>query len=64
MGLIRSGNTTLAPMSNDNNLTEYLWPTVSDIIKAAIENKQNLIVEGYYIPFDWAKYFEKNILII
>lgn len=25
------------------------------IIKTAIENEQNLIVEGCYIPFDWSK---------
>lgn len=27
-----------------------------------IENKQNLIVEGCYIPFDWKKDFEKEYL--
>lgn len=62
MGLIRSGNTTLTPMSHDNDLTEYLWPIVYEMIKTAIENKQNLIVEGCYIPFDWKKYFEKEYL--
>lgn len=55
MGLIRSGNTTLTPMSNVAELTEYLWPIVREMIKTAIENKQNLIVEGSYIPFDWKK---------
>ena len=53
MGLIRSGNTKLTPMSSDSDLTEYLWPIVSEMIKTAIENNQNLIVEGCYIPFDW-----------
>ena len=62
MGLIRSGNTELTPMSNDGALTEYLWPIVLEIIKTAIENKQNLIVEGCYIPFDWQKDFEKEYL--
>ena len=62
MGLIRSGNTELTPMSNDADLTAYLWPIVREIIKTAIENKQNLIVEGCYIPFDWAKDFEKEYL--
>ena len=45
MGLIRSGYTTLTPMSSDKELTEYLWPVVREMIKTAIENKQNLIVE-------------------
>ena len=62
MGLIRSGNTDLTPMSDDEKLTEYLWPIVREMIKTAIENKQNLIVEGCYIPFDWAKDFEKEYL--
>ena len=61
MGLIRSGNTALTPM-DDNELTEYLWPIVREMIKTAIENKQNLIVEGCYIPFDWSKDFENEYL--
>ena len=57
MGLIRSGNTTLTPMSEDGALTAYLWPIVCEMIKTAIENRQNLIVEGCYVPFDWEKDF-------
>lgn len=53
MGLIRSGYTTLSPESLDAELTEYLWPVTREIIKTAIENKQDLIVEGCYIPFTW-----------
>ena len=62
MGLIRSGNTTLTPMSDDKDLTSYLWPIVREMIKTAIENKQNLIVEGCYIPFTWEKDFDKEYL--
>lgn len=62
MGLIRSGNTSLTPESDDQSLTEYLWPIIREIIKTAIENHQNLIVEGCYIPFDWAKSFEPDYL--
>ena len=62
MGLIRSGNTALTPLSDDNELTNYLWPIVREIIKTAIENKQNLIVEGCYIPFDYANDFSKEYL--
>ena len=61
MGLIRSGNTELTPM-DDDRLTEYLWPIVSEMIKTAIENKQNLIVEGCYIPYDWKKSFSSEYL--
>ena len=62
MGLIRSGNSELTPMSEDKDLTAYLWPIVREMIKTAIENKQNLIVEGCYIPFDWQKDFELEYL--
>lgn len=62
MGLIRSGNTTLTPVSDDRALTDYLWPIVCEMIKTAIENEQNLIVEGCYIPFAWAKDFESEYL--
>ena len=56
MGLIRSGNTELTP-ADDRALTEYLWPIVREMIKTAIENRQNYIVEGCYVPFDWQKDF-------
>ena len=62
MGLIRSANTELTPMSDDADLTAYLWPIVREIIKTAIENKQNLIVEGCYIPFDWSNDYESEYL--
>lgn len=62
MGLIRSGNSNLTPMSDDAELTEYLWPIVREMVKTAIENKQNLIVEGCYIPFDWKKDFSEEYL--
>ena len=62
MGLIRSGNTALTPMSDDRDLTAYLWPIVREMVKTAIENQQNLIVEGCYIPFDWQKDFEPEYL--
>ena len=61
MGLIRSGNTKLTPM-DDDKMTEYLWPIVSEMIKTVIENKQNLIVEGCYIPFDWKKSFSSDYI--
>ena len=61
MGLIRSGNTELTPL-DDDKLTPYLWGIVCEIVKTAVENKQNLIIEGVYIPFDWKKYFDEDYL--
>lgn len=60
MGLIRSGNTDLTPMSSSAELTAYLWPILREMIKTAIENRQDLIVEGCYIPFDWEKDFAQD----
>lgn len=62
MGLIRSGNTDLTPESDDNILTAYLWNIVKEMIKTAIENHQNLVVEGCYIPFDWEQDFSNEYL--
>ena len=61
MGLIRSGNTKLTP-KDDDKLTEYLWPIVREMVKTAIENQQNLIVEGCYIPYEWRKDFDASYL--
>ena len=61
MGLIRSGQTSLTP-ADDDALTDYLWPIVREMIKTAVENRQNLIVEGCYIPFDWQKDFAPEYL--
>ena len=49
-------------MSSDEALTAYLWPILREMIKTAIENRQNLIVEGCYIPFDWQKDFSEAYL--
>ena len=61
MGLIRSGQTDLT-VYDDEKLTPYLWSIVKEIIKTAVENKQNLIIEGCYIPFDWQKDFTAEYL--
>ena len=61
MGLIRSGQTELTP-EDDDELTAYLWPIVREIVKTAVENGQNLIVEGCYVPADWRKDFDDRYL--
>ena len=62
MGLIRSSNTELTPLSDNEALTAYLWPIVREMVKTAIENEQNLIIEGCYIPFDWRQEFDERYL--
>ena len=61
MGLIRSGQTELTP-SDDRELVGYLWPIVREMIKTAIENDQNLILEGLYFPPDWRADFSEEYL--
>lgn len=61
MGLIRSKNTDLTP-EDDDKLTDYLWPIVREMIKTAVENQQNLIIEGCYIPCGWEKDFSERYL--
>ena len=61
MGLIRSGQTELTPY-DDDKLLPYLWNILKEIIKTAVENDQNLIIEGCYIPFDWKESFEADYL--
>ena len=61
MGLIRSKNTNLTP-NDDEALTPYLWQIVREIIKTAIENGQNLIIEGCYVPFFWRSDFSEKYL--
>lgn len=62
MGLIRSGQCKLSADGNDMELTNYLWPIVREMIKTCIENSQNMIIEGCYIPFDWEKDFTNEYM--
>lgn len=61
MGLIRSGITDIS-VEDDSKLTEFLWPIVREMVKTAIENKQNLIIEGCYIPFNWKEDFTSEYI--
>ena len=61
MGLIRSKYTDLS-VEDDENLTKYLWPIVREIIKTNIENNQNIIIEGAYIPFNFKDDFSEEYL--
>ena len=49
MGLIRSGYNNLTA-EDDDAITDYLWPITREMIKTIIENKQNIVIEGCYIP--------------
>lgn len=61
MGLIRSNNTKLT-VYDDEQLVDYLWPIVVEMIKTAIENNQNLIIEGLYVPNNWKDSFSDDYL--
>ena len=61
MGLIRSGQTALTP-EDDEALTDYLWPIIREMIKTAVENRQDLIAEGCYVPYSWRRDFDERYL--
>ncbi len=61
MGLIRSNNTNLT-VNDDDKLVDYLWNIVKEIIKTNIENNQNIIIEGCYIPHNYKEYFDQFYL--
>ena len=61
MGLIRSGYTNLT-VEDDDELTALMWPIVREMIKTAIENEQNLVIEGCYLPYDWRRDFGEEYL--
>jgi len=62
MGLIRSGFSKITPEDDMENIISVLWPITREIIKTCIENKQNLIIEGCYIPFDYKNDFDNEYL--
>ncbi|MBP5289087.1 MAG: AAA family ATPase [Clostridia bacterium] len=61
MGLIRAGITRLTP-EDDEKLTEYLWRIAAEMIKTAVENRQDLILEGCYVPENWRESFDAAYL--
>lgn len=61
MGLIRGGYTSLT-VEQDAKMRVFMWPLVCGMIKTAVENGQNMIIEGCYVPGDWAKSFSDSYL--
>lgn len=61
MAFIRSGKTELT-VEDDYEMRYFLWPFAAEMIKTAVENNQNMIVEGCYIPGEWKDSFDKEYL--
>ena len=59
MAFIRTGKTTLS-VEDDYEMRYFLWPFVAEWVKTAIENNQNLILEGCYIPDSWQESFDES----
>ena len=47
---------------SDYRMRYWMWPFVAQIIRNAIQNGRNLIVEGCYIPGEWAQAFSEEEL--
>lgn len=63
MGLIRGNKyCDFTATDSDDELTCKLWPIVKGIIMTNIENGQNLIIEGCYLPAEDIGDFEQEYL--
>lgn len=63
MGLIRgTDGCGFTACDSDEIIAERLWPILKGIIMTNIENKQNIIIEGCYLPPDKIKDFEDEYL--
>lgn len=61
MGVIRSKKVNFN-IEDDEKIQKYLWPILVEIIKTNIENSQNIVIEGCYIPFNWKDSFNDKYL--
>ena len=61
MAFIRTKKTELTT-EDDYEMRYFLWPFAAEMIKTAIENDQNMIVEGCYIPREWKQSFTAEYL--
>jgi 2-phosphoglycerate kinase len=60
MGLYRGDiNCGFTPLDNDEVIGNKLWPIIKGMITTAIENNQNIIIEGCYILPRFVREFEK-----
>lgn len=61
MGIVRAG---LVPnyVEQDDKMQEVLWPVIREMIKTVVENDQNMIIEGCYIPYNWKDDFDEDYL--
>ena len=56
------GRLTDLTVEDDYEMRYFLWPYAAELIKTAIENEQNMIVEGCYIPSEWREQFTEEYL--
>ena len=61
MGLIRTKMIDVT-VYEDEKIEELIGPVIREIIKTNIENNQNLIIEGCYIPYNYKEYFDEKYL--
>ena len=47
------------PESKDEIITTKLWPIIKGIIMTNIENNQNIIIEGIYLPYNINEFEQK-----
>lgn len=61
MGLIRGLDAIgFTAESSDDHISEKIWPIIKGIIMTAIENHQNVIIEGAYIKPEYLLEFDAH----
>lgn len=65
MGIIRGyENCGFTPYDSDEVISEKLWGVIKGIIDTCIENKQNIIIEGCYLPPEKVADISHNVIAV
>ena len=65
MGIIRGyENCGFTPYDSEAVISENLWGVIKGIIDTCIENKQNIIIEGCYLPPEKVADISHNVIAV
>lgn len=59
MGLIRCG-IIHCNVEDDETIIKEVWPIIREMMHTVLENHQNMIIEGCYIPSSWKDAFDEE----
>lgn len=47
----------------DEKIEALMWPAVRELVRTALENDEDLVVEGDYVPAEWRGDFEADAAV-